>query len=199
MKYNKILTALGFACATDLSKNKLLSKRLIQVSALTLSCLVSISSFAQCGRGDQTDCKEDIGGIVVIGQPIDPIDWGNPFQGDPNGCDYLGDPDCDNENGGGDGSGSSGDPENQYDAEECYQLSALSPNVPGAPLVCATDPGDSLTVNYDTFITDYLGSILGSLEEPCLYRRLLSMVIRIPLYDRTVSKASCQFIWRCIF
>lgn len=47
MKQNKILTALGFVHVEQHSTNRQLTKRIVQVTALSLSCIVSLPSFAQ--------------------------------------------------------------------------------------------------------------------------------------------------------
>jgi len=115
------------------------------------------------------DAQTTLDPIGVIGVPIDDP-WGDwdGWVDDDWGCQKLG---CEPSDDG--GGGSSGDSNNNYDPVVCNNLTTGTnnpnyvPGNPNAPLWCVTDPGTSLQVNYNTFINDYLGAILGDLNGPC--------------------------------
>ncbi|MCF6299852.1 MAG: hypothetical protein L3J52_01850, partial [Proteobacteria bacterium] len=66
-----------------------------KITALTIGFIVPVSSFAQvCNDSDPT-CIEHLGPVGTIGDPPSNPPIGPPDPVNPPGCDFIGDPDCD--------------------------------------------------------------------------------------------------------
>ena len=101
MKQNKILSALGLASTAQHSTLRQFTKRIVQVTAFTVSCLVILPSFVQTADAQTCDgsagCWEE--GVTAYGY-YDP--WGNwnGWGDEGQGCQDIG---CDSSDDGGDG------------------------------------------------------------------------------------------------
>jgi hypothetical protein len=97
MKQNKILSALGLASSAQYNTISQFTKRIVQVTAFTVSCLVVLPSFVQTA-----DAQTVLDPIDVWGEPIDDpwADW-NGWGDEGWGCQSIACDDSDEGNGGG--------------------------------------------------------------------------------------------------
>ena len=183
MKHNKILSALGFANG---SPDRHIINTAIKTSILTLSCCVTLASFAQCGANDTT-CELDP--IIVIGGPVDDpiIDPLPPVN--PPGCSFAGDPDCNNgDGGGGSGSGSS-------NSQQCLELIEMRDPT------CLFDPVSPVHYNWTSLANSFANNLSSNTRIPAangwwaiapasFYNGLISSIARNYWYNQTYDSTN---------